>query len=240
MDGVSQALSTAAGRDKYMAATAFGGMLLAQPLKTLGFVPAGEFVQGLGGLADGYRALTRFSGSFDAVWTSSRLNALATLPAGTTRIAAYLTFWFDALFFPLEHVAVLARHNVIANPDDRAGRFGGAAVACWFWSTLIGLACTLRDLVNETSAAGQSNKSSSDLYRSAAIRRLKLAVLRSTCFVLLALSFLPDKGVKLLAQPSGLLYPLHVLFATISPPKLQISDTVRGVLGTIAVATEFA
>ena len=99
---------------------------------------------------------------------------------------------------------------------------------CWFWSTAIKLAMAVQELLAKNSTTETVGQQSSEARRRVIVQRLQLTIVKLVCYTLLAMSFLPAKGVKLLGDsPSGPLAPLHSLLAVMAPPQLAVSDTVR-------------
>jgi hypothetical protein len=235
MDEISARLSTISGRDKYLALGQFVPMIFAGPIGG----NLGQSLTRISAVTGDARALNRFTLLADGVFNKGRLEALSSMPHGLWRAVAYAEFFFDALFCPMEHISFLARHGIIANPNDRAGRLGNMATFCWFWSLFFKTATVIHELSLENSRSKAANRTSSDLYRANAVRRLRLTLLKLVSFLLLAWSFLPKGGVKLLVQPVGPFAIVHKTAALMSFPRLEVSDVVRGVLGTVATAVDF-
>jgi hypothetical protein len=242
MEALSAKVATVSGRDKYLGVIQFFPMLAEAPLEGLGFKALGSSLAVLSGIAGSARTLTRFSLSADAVFTTPRMDGIAKMPSGPWKAVAALQFFFDACFCPFEHTSFLAGAGVIANPDDRAGRYGGGAVTCWMWGIILNIIVTIRDITAARARAKIARSRSESASReNAQVRGFGLKVVKLLCYLVVALSFLPKTGVRLLgANPSGPLLPLHKIFSVIAPPPLEISNTVRGVFGTTAALLEFA
>jgi hypothetical protein len=234
MDDLSQKLSTVWGRDKYLALINFLPMILAAPAAGAGMPKLSQKLNALATTAGDYRAISRFTLSLDAVWTKARLDTLSRAPPGVAGALTYLAFFFDAAFAPFEHVAVLAKHGIISNVDDRSGRYGGLAVLCWFWGLVLKIYSTVRELVAAGPAARSRGATSSDMYRDNAVKRLRLTLVKLVCFCLLAWSLLPKTGARLLAKPGGPLFALHKLLAVMTPRPIPLTGTAQGILGFTA------
>jgi hypothetical protein len=110
------------------------------------------------------------------------------------------------------------------------------------WGIILNIVVSIRDYTAARARAGVArSRKESAARESAQMRGLEVKMVKLCCYLVVALSFLPAAGVRLLgANPSGPLMPLHKIFAAIAPPPLQISNTVRGVFGTTAALLEFA
>jgi hypothetical protein len=233
---MSQFLSRTWDRDRIMAIIQFTPMVLDAPLKATGNKELQESVAKLGALADLYRTITRCSGLVDALSTEKVAAVLKDDSAvGRAQLFEYAC---HVLFLPCEHLALLHGNGVLAG--GKAARYGGLAVFFWFWGLFV---AELRQVYQMLLAYPRLSPKATDVAsvrRQAEWRRMVIALIKTTCFLIFSLTCLPAKGKpQLLANASGVLLPLHRLVEVLTPPRLGLSTTSRGLLGLIASSVEF-
>lgn len=240
-DSFSAYLSTVSNRDRVAGLLEFGSTALCG--LTVHNKELNARVAAFKGFVYQLRATNRMAGPIDAVLTRSRLAGLSKNAHPAWRVIAVLDYICDACFFPCEATALLANCGAIANPDDRAGRFGGLGVFFWFWGMLFKAMAAIRDLLAlqkpEAHPARSPTESSARLYRQAAKRKIIIGLVKLGCFLFLALSFMAPGGATLLAKEEGALLPLHKLIKALTPRHLNVSDTTRGVVGLTATLLDF-
>lgn len=232
----SQFLARTWDRDRIMALIQFIPMALDGPLKATGNKGLHESVTKLGALADLYRTVTRCSGLVDSL-SPSKLTTVLKDDSALGRVGL-VEHVCHVLFCPFEHMALL--HNYGVFTGGKAPRFGGLAVFFWFWGLLLG---EFRQLYQMLLAYPRLSPKATDVAsvrRQAEWRRMVLNLIKTTCFLVFSLTCLPAKGKpQLLANPAGILLPIHRLIEILTPPRVVLSTSSRGVLGLVASAVDF-
>jgi len=221
-------------RDKIMAVCQFLPMFVESPLRSAGVAGISNSLAKIGGMADGYRAVTRLSLLLDKLSPES----LASVKQIRDPIAKALTiaeYIFSTVFCPFEHLAVLQAHQVI--PSN--GRYGGMAVYCWFWSLLVGTVRQAYQMMLAYPYVSPKATDTASVKRQAEWRRMIINLIKTISFLIFSLTCLPKGKPQLLASPTGLLGPLHKVIQVTSPNALQLPVAVRGLLGLTATVCDF-
>ena len=233
----SDYLSSVRNRDKVLGIVQFAPVALAEPLSKIGSEKLAAAFLKTARVAEGYRTLTRFSGMIDMLSPSS-LQSLAKVRDPIMRKVAAFQFFCSFCFFPYEHAAFLATYGVL--DESKAGQYAGMAVFFWLYSLLTRTGGLCYHLLLEYPYISPKATDAASVKRRLDFRKHVLELIRTVCFAIFAWSVLPAKGKpQLLANPTGVLYPLHRAVELASPNALNLSQTSRGVLGLVASITEF-
>lgn len=227
-------LSRTWDRDKVMALVQFIPMTLNGPLQALGSKGLQQSLDKLGGMADGYRAITRLSLLLNNL-SPETLASIKQIRDPVLKSMTIVEHIFSTLFCPFEHLAVLQGHGVISANS----RFGGMAVYCWFWSLLVG---TFRQIYQMMLAYPYLSPKATDtasVKRQAEWRRMIIGLVKTLSFLVFSLTCFPAKGKPQLLGSAGLLAPLHKLVELTAPKALHLPTTVRGALGLTATICDF-
>lgn len=224
-------------RDRILAVVQFLTMTLDGPLAAMGNKDLHASVTKLGVLTDVYRTVTRFSCLLDFL-SPEKVKSVLTVSDPTARRLGLFEYVTQVIFFPLEHLSLLAKQGILSSPNGN--RFGPLAVFFWFWTLLFS---QLRQMYQMLLAYPQLSPKATDtasVKRQAEWTKMVQGIIRNTCFLIFSLTCLPEKGKpQLLLKPAGLLLPLHRAVEVLSPPHLALSLSLRGVLGLIASSVGF-
>jgi hypothetical protein len=233
----SQFLSRTWDRDRIMGLIQFTPMVLDGPLKALGNKELHASVTQLGALADLYRTVTRCSGLVDSLSTE-KLSSLTECRDPTLRQMGIAEHICHLLYFPCEHMGLLHKFGILTG--GKAPRFGGLTVFFWFWGLLVGEVRQLYQMLLAYPHLSPKATDAASVRRQAEWRRLVLNLIKNTCFLIFSLTCFPANGKpQLLASPSGVFLPLHRAIEILTPPRVTLSISTRGMLGLIATSVDF-
>ncbi|KEG13350.1 Gim5A protein [Trypanosoma grayi] len=235
-------LSDTWNRDKVMAIVQFLPMALEGPVQNAG---CGSLAQSLGNLskmADAYRAVTRLSLLFNAL-APDTLKSLSK-PKEDNIVARIdqISHAFHIGFCFNEHTAVLAGRGVLRS---ELSRFGGIAVLCWLYTLVLGIIRQAYLLVKHNPncccaiAPESQEKKKVVPYTHEECKRAVVTLVKLSCFTIFAMTCLPEGKPQLLREVCGPLVPLHKLITAMVPNKLQLSDSLRGLLAFTASVCDF-
>jgi hypothetical protein len=233
-------LQKTADRDKVMGIAQFLPLFLEGPLTAMGKKGLAESLMALGQLADGYRTVTRLSGTIDMT-SDHAINATKAVKDPILRKLGALEYVCGFCFFPCEHIALLNHFGVLKNWGKRADDFRPLACFFWYWGLTLRVWTTAYQMLLLFPKVDKRSRDPNTLKINAEFRRLQLTLVKTLSYWVFAMSVFPPGGkAQLMANPGGLFYPLHRLVEVLSPPSIAnaTNNTIRGALGLTAVVIE--
>ncbi len=231
----TQYLARTWDRDKVMAIIQFLPSVLEVPLSALGQTDLSASLLQLGVMCDRYRTITRCSCLLDFL-SPEHLETVKSVRDPVVRKLSLCEYFATICFFPFEHLALLNGFGVLKNTNG--GRFGGLAVFFWFWSLIFADIRGMYQLLLAYPHVTPGAKDAASLKRNTEFRSLLVKFVKTMSFTIFAWSVFPASKPALLAEPAGLLLPLHKLIAALSPAPLTIGSSTKGVLGLIATGCD--
>ena len=232
----SDYLAVTRNRDKVMSVIEFLPLLLQGPTTAIGMTDLAEGLLNASALAGGYRVVTRCSGLVDML-DPAKIAAMGTVQNPIIRKLGGIEYCFSLGFFPMEHLALLGNRGII---KIDSARFGGIGVFCWFCSLTVHIWRVLYEMLLEYPYVSSKARDAASIKRNAAFRRKIIDLVKTLSWWIFSMTCLPANGKpQLLANPSGLLLPLHKTVELLAPNKLVLSTSLRGLLGMIATACDF-
>jgi hypothetical protein len=227
-------------RDSLTGLGAFAALTLANPLSKLtGSSAVLASLNKLFELLDGYRTVTRLTGLLD-VGRPDKLAALATIQPPVVRALATAETALTLAFFPAEHIALFNKFGILPGGDGAVAKFGGIAVFCWFWSLVVKTVRLTLQWFAKRSQIDLAAAPTADDPTSSAQRRQLDALTRQLVQTVSWLIFsMTCVAGKVRPFPAGTFAPLNAITDALSPPKIVLPQTLRGLLGLIAVSFDF-
>uniref|UniRef100_A0A0A9XFF1 Histone-lysine N-methyltransferase EZH2 n=1 Tax=Lygus hesperus TaxID=30085 RepID=A0A0A9XFF1_LYGHE len=217
-------LASTGNRDKVMAIVQFLPMALAGPLDQIGCQTLSLSMSNLSSMADKYRAITRLSLLLGALSRQTLTGLLKPKGDIVNERLERLGHLFHVMFCVFDNNALLAGSGVTSTTLTS---LGGCAVTCWFYVLLTGIVRELYKMMN--------TKQSDEEHKHSCITLVKLG-----CFIVFAMASLPKSTPQLLTDCScPMVLPFNSVFRVITPHRLLLSDSTRGLLGLIASTCDF-
>jgi len=247
MVSVADYLSSVHNRDLVTAFFQWVPMILGGTAGAAGATDCAASLLKLSHLADGYRAVTRFSGLFE-LFSGKALTRIAQSATPVERSLATLDFVCDAGFFLTEHLAVLQKFGITTAGNIQ---FATLALFFWFWGLTVKIVGVSHELFAEVAVVGGSAHATPTLVGGgeasmdatakrvqSRIRKLRLGLLKLVCYWLFAMSSVTGKMAPF---PVGsALAALNVFFLKLTPPRLKAPLPVRGTFGLVATLCDVA